>query len=70
MKILKIVIKREYFDEIAAKTKKIEYREMSHFWQSRLYDATGKKKPTIYLSLLMGTIKMPVVWKLNTKALK
>ena len=54
MKILKIVIKREYFDEIAAKTKKIEYREMSPFWQSRLYDATGKKRAYDLIEFING----------------
>jgi hypothetical protein len=54
MKILKIVIKGEYFDEIAAKTKKIEYREMSPFWQSRLYDATGKKRAYDLIEFING----------------
>ena len=54
MKILKIVIKGEYFDEIAAKTKKIEYREMSPFWQSSLYDATGKKRAKDLIEFING----------------
>ena len=44
MNILKIVIKGEYFDLIAAKKKKIEYRDASPFWRSRLYDNLGKKR--------------------------
>ena len=41
---LKIVIKSEWFDLIAAKKKKIEYRQQSPFWTSRLYDKNGKKR--------------------------
>jgi hypothetical protein len=41
---LKIVIKSEWFDEIASGKKKIEYREIKPFWESRLYDAAGKKR--------------------------
>ena len=40
---LKIVIKGEYFDMIKAKSKIIEYREVTQFWISRLYDKNGKK---------------------------
>lgn len=39
-----IVIKKEWFDEIASGKKKIEYREIKPFWESRLYDAAGKKR--------------------------
>ena len=42
--ILKIVIKGEWFDEIASKKKKIEYREYTPFWISRLYDKDGRKR--------------------------
>ena len=44
METLKIVIKKIYFDKIASGEKKIEYREIKPFWQSRLYDANGKKR--------------------------
>ena len=44
MEALKIVIKKIYFDEIASGKKKIEYRDVKPFWQSRLYDANGKKR--------------------------
>jgi hypothetical protein len=44
MQTLKIVIKKIYFDQIASGEKKIEYRDVKPFWQSRLYDANGKKK--------------------------
>lgn len=54
MKILKIVIKKQYFDEIAAKTKKIEYREMSPFWQSRLYDSIGTKRAYDLIEFING----------------
>ncbi|MEO7487073.1 MAG: hypothetical protein ABIU77_08215 [Ferruginibacter sp.] len=54
MKILKIVIKGQYFDEIAARTKKIEFREMSPFWQSRLYDAAGKKRVYDVIEFING----------------
>ena len=44
METLKIVIKKEWFDKIASGKKKIEYRDVKPFWQSRLYDANGKKR--------------------------
>ena len=44
MQTLKIVIKKIYFDQIASGEKKIEYRVVKPFWQSRLYDANGKKR--------------------------
>jgi hypothetical protein len=44
METLKIVIRKIYFDEIASGEKKIEYRDVKPFWQSRLYDANGKKR--------------------------
>ncbi len=42
--VLKIVIKAEWFDQIASKKKKIEYRDLTPFWTSRLYDKLGKKR--------------------------
>jgi hypothetical protein len=54
MASLKIVIIKKYFDEIAAGTKKIEYREVKPFWESRLYDATGKKKEYDYIEFING----------------
>ena len=43
MSTLKIIIKAEYFDQIKAGTKKIEYRDITPFWTSRLYN-NGKKR--------------------------
>ena len=54
MNILKIVIKGEYFDLIAAKKKKIEYRETSPFWRSRLYDNLGKKRSYDKIEFING----------------
>jgi hypothetical protein len=44
MGTLKILIKKIYFDQITSEEKKIEYRDVKSFWQSRLYDANGKKR--------------------------
>jgi hypothetical protein len=44
MEVLKIVIKGQWFDEIAAGRKPIEYRDVSPFWTSRLFDAEGKRR--------------------------
>jgi hypothetical protein len=44
METLKIVIRKEPFDKIYSGEKKIEYRDVKPFWQSRLYDAKGKKR--------------------------
>lgn len=51
---LKIVIKGEWFDQIAAKQKKIEYREASPFWTSRLYDKNGKKRNYELIEFING----------------
>jgi hypothetical protein len=44
MGTLKILIKKIYFDQITSEEKKIKYRDVKSFWQSRLYDANGKKR--------------------------
>lgn len=51
---LKIVIKGEYFDMIKAKTKIIEYREVTQFWISRLYDKNGKKREYEFIEFING----------------
>jgi hypothetical protein len=52
--ILKIVIKGEWFDQIAAKKKKIDYREYTPFWISRLYDKDGKKRNYDLIEFING----------------
>lgn len=52
--VLKIVIKGEWFDQIAAKKKKIEYRDVSPFWSSRLYDKNGKKRTYDMIEFING----------------
>ena len=51
---LKIVIKGEWFDQIAAKKKTIEYRDVTPFWISRLYDANGKKRQYDRIEFING----------------
>lgn len=51
---LKIVIKAKWFDEIATKRKQIEYRDVSPFWISRLYDKAGKKRHYEYIEFING----------------
>ncbi|HRG00818.1 MAG TPA: hypothetical protein PKZ75_06860 [Bacteroidia bacterium] len=51
---LKIVIKGEWFDMIMAKTKVIEYREVTPFWESRLYDKAGKKREYELIEFING----------------
>lgn len=51
---LKIVIKSEWFDQIASKKKKIEYREYIPFWISRLYDKNGKKRQYDLIEFING----------------
>lgn len=52
--ILKIVINGEPFDLIASKKKKIEYREYTPFWISRLYDKNGKKRTYDLIEFING----------------
>jgi len=44
MKILHLILKKKWFDEILAGTKKIEYREIKPYWTKRLFDDEGKPK--------------------------
>ena len=39
--MLTLPIKKQWFDEILAGTKKIEYREIKPYWTSRLLKVTG-----------------------------
>ena len=54
METLKIVIKKEWFDQIANGTKKIEYRDISPFWESRLLDKEGKKRKYDRIEFING----------------
>lgn len=54
MDTLKIVIKKEWFDQIAAGTKKIEYRDVTPFWTSRLFDAEGKRRSYDHIEFING----------------
>ena len=44
MKILHLNLKKKWFDQILAGTKKIEYREIKPYWTTRLFDSDGKPK--------------------------
>lgn len=44
MSTLKIIIKGQYFDEIASGKKTIEYRDVTPFWTSRLFDENAKRR--------------------------
>ena len=57
MKTLKIVIKKEWFDEIKSGKKKIEYREAKPFWDSRLKDANGKYIKYDEIEFINGYVK-------------
>jgi hypothetical protein len=51
---LKIVIKSEWFDQIIAKEKTIEHRNISPFWTSRLYDKSGNKRAYDLIEFING----------------
>ena len=51
---LKIVIKGEWYDKIRTKEKKTEYRKVSPFWTSRLYDKNGKKRNYDLIEFING----------------
>jgi hypothetical protein len=51
---LKLFIKREWFDQIQTGKKKIEYRDNSPFWRSRLYDKNGKKRKYESIEFING----------------
>ena len=52
--VLKIVIKGQWFDEIASGEKDIEYREQTQFWISRLYDKDGNKRHYDVIEFING----------------
>lgn len=54
MNTLVIVIKSEWFDKIAAKEKPVEYRNISPFWTSRLFDKDGKRKSYDRIEFING----------------
>ena len=54
MKTLVIVIKGEYFDQIARGEKTTEYRAVTPFWTSRLYDKEGKKRQYDRIEFING----------------
>ena len=54
METLKIVIMREWFDQIAARQKTIEYRQVTPFWTSRLFDKNGKKRKYDRIEFING----------------
>ena len=54
MLTLKIIIKKEWFDQIAAGTKKIEYRDVVPFWTSRLFNTEGKRKKYDRIEFING----------------
>ncbi len=43
-KVLQLTLFKQWFDEILAGTKKIEYREVKPFWKKRLFTSEGKVK--------------------------
>jgi ASC-1-like (ASCH) protein len=42
---LHMTLQKQWFDQIAAGTKKTEYREVKSYWTTRLFDAAGRPKP-------------------------
>jgi hypothetical protein len=44
MKTLNLTLKKQWFDEISAGTKKIEYRDIKPFWTARLKQPDGEFK--------------------------
>lgn len=54
METLKIVIKAEWFDKIKDGSKTIEYREMTPFWTSRLFDKEGKRRNYDLIEFING----------------
>jgi len=54
MRTLKIIIKKEWFDQIARKEKVVEYRDETKFWTSRLYDKNGKKREYDRIEFING----------------
>ncbi len=44
-KILHLTLKKEYFDQILAGEKTMEYRDYKPFWEKRLMQSDGSFKP-------------------------
>ncbi len=45
---------KEWFDQIAAGTKKTEYRDIVPFWTSRLFDTEGKRRKYDRIEFING----------------
>lgn len=56
--ILHLVLYREYFDQIAAGTKRIEYREQTPYWKKRL---EGRRYDVVHFRNGYAT-KAPEMW--------
>lgn len=54
MNTLIIIIKKEWFDEIAAGRKTIENRDVTPFWTSRLFDVSGMRRNYDRLEFING----------------
>ena len=44
MKVLHLILHKKWFDQILARTKEIEYRDIKPYWTKRLFDESGKPK--------------------------
>lgn len=51
---LRIVIKQPWFNEIAAGTKKTEYRDEKPFWHARLFNKDGSRKEYNFIEFING----------------
>ena len=67
MKTLHLTLKKKWFDQILAGTKKIEYREIKPYWTTRLFDDGGNVKKFEVIEFRNGYSKdckkMKVEWE-------
>jgi hypothetical protein len=54
MTTLHLTLKKRWFDEILAGTKKIEYREIKPYWTKRLFEDDGRAKEFDVISFRNG----------------
>ena len=72
-RVLRMTLKKEFFDQIANGTKVEEYRDMSGHWISRLLEEDGSSREYDYVEFINGYAKnaprLLVEWKGTETAL-
>jgi len=70
MKILHLNLHKKWFDLILAGKKKVEYREIKHYWTKRLFNDDGPQKKFDIILFRNGYSKNAREMKVEFKGIK